>query len=179
MLMADGPMTTPPNAPTHRGTAPSTPQGTQQDSVTSPNRPDDPPWWAGFWRWVLHFREKEEADRKAGNHGCEDVRYHGMHGRPCRFAGGSDLRCPRGTTSGWFWSYDTPAGRIFYVDCCGGTPQGTVWCNWSQEPNWCSAWGRAANASISTYNCTLAIPDSLMKTRDLGGGKFEVVGVDP
>jgi len=173
--MAEGPHT----SDTDHGKAPTTPHEANQDNVQSPDRPG---FFSELWhmiRGTSHLHKKEQADKLAGNHGCEDQRYHGMHGRPCRFAGGTDLKCPPGTTSGWFWSYETAVGRIFYVDCCGGTPKGAVWCNWTQEINWCVALGRAANAGIDKYNCTLAIPDNLMKTRDLGNNKFEVVGVDP
>ncbi len=176
---AQGPLTTPNgDCQTCRNAAPTTPGEANQDNVQSPDRPGV---LSEIWHWIWgtsHQAKKDEADRKAGKGGCADPKYHGMHGRPCRFAGGSDLKCPAGTTSGWFWSYETPVGRFFYVDCCGGTPQGSVWCNWTQEANWCMVWGKAANAGISDYNCTLAIPDSLMKTRDIGGGKYEVVGVD-
>jgi hypothetical protein len=167
-LMAQGPLTTPPQSPTYHGTAPTTPGDPNQDNVRADDRPGI---FSAIWHWfsgTSHQAKKDQADRLAGKDGCQDPRYHGMHGRPCRFAGGTDLKCPPGTTSGWFWSYDTPAGRIFYVDCCGGTPQGAVWCNWTQETNWCVGWGRASQAGITAYNCT----------RDLGGGRYEVVGVD-
>lgn len=99
---------------------------------------------------------------------CADAKYHGMHGRPCSSIGGSDLKCPRGTTAGWFWRYKTPAGIYYYVDCCGKAVAGNVWCNWTNEANWCIAAGSdhgyAAKRNLETYTCTLAISDASMKT---------------
>ncbi|MGI8638679.1 MAG: hypothetical protein ACR2MG_01820 [Pyrinomonadaceae bacterium] len=129
---------------------------------------------------IWHLVEKD----KAGKHKtapCSDPKYRGMHGQPCKFAGGSDTKCPSGTTSGWFWSYEVPSfGRIYYVDCCGaGGSASDVWCEWTSEPDWCNGWGRAANNGISGYNCTLAILEVDMNVVDLAGGKYEVRGVDP
>lgn len=160
-----------------RGMAPSTPHAPH--AGRSPNRP-------GFWSWLFssssdHSRRKTIADQQHAMTSCADPKYRGMHGRPCKFAGGSDNKCPRGTTSGWFWSYETSAGRVYYVDCCGGTPDTTnnVWCNWTAEPDWCLHWGRAANLRVTGYNCTLAILDADMRTAQLSPGVYEVSGVDP
>src|SRR5262249_19058960 len=105
---------------------------------------------------------------------CNYYRLEGMHGRPCRSlpgAGGSDTKCPTGTVSGWFWKYDVPAyGTVYYVDCCGKSISGGVWCNWSKEQNWCVI-GKASHRndiewevdpstnqrSAPLYTCTLAL----------------------
>jgi hypothetical protein len=79
--------------------------------------------------------------------------------------------------SGWFWKYHTAVGTIYYVDCCGKKIQSDVWCNWSNEVNWCMI-GRAAAQNRTTYGCTLAIPETLMTTAE-EGGTWVVVGVDP
>jgi hypothetical protein len=86
--------------------------------------------------------EPDETMNEANQKACAEPRYRGMHGRPCRFAGGTDTRCPKGTVSGWFWKYRTPAGVFYYVDCCGATPGGqAVWCTWVDEQNWCLGYG--------------------------------------
>ena len=36
---------------------------------------------------------------------CEPDRYHGMHGAPCAFHGGTDKKCPTGTQSGLWWRF--------------------------------------------------------------------------
>jgi hypothetical protein len=160
-----------------RGLAPSTPHAPH--AGRDPNRP-------GFWSWLWsssadHNRRKTVADQRHATTSCADPKYRGMHGRPCKFAGGSDNRCPRGTTSGWFWSYETSVGRVYYVDCCGGTPDtnNNVWCNWTEEPDWCLHWGRAHNNRVTGYNCTLAILDADMRTVQPSPGVYEVSGVDP
>jgi hypothetical protein len=117
---------------------------------------------------------------ETGTELCAPERYHGMHGTPCLYAGGSDILCPKGTVSGWFWSYKTKAGVFYYVDCCGGTKKSDVWCGWTNEYNWCQPWGRAVNTGASQkYNCTLAVPSEVMMTKGVSADKFEVVGVDP
>jgi hypothetical protein len=119
---------------------------------------------------------------------CRFYRLTGMHGRPCRsipHAGGSDTKCPTGTVGGWFWKYDVPAyGTVFYVDCCGKSIAGGVWCNWSKEANWCVT-GKAASTpglemdgTTPLYTCTLALLASEIKWgTDPSGGTF-VDGVD-
>lgn len=127
---------------------------------------------------------------------CAPDKYHGMHGRPCNYLGATDkgftdLKCPPGTTAGWFWRYKTKDGVYYYVDCCGKTIAGSIWCNWSNEADWCIAagdnHGYAAHhgGDRQKYTCTLAIPDRLMKTAKdsiSSGGKtievYHVVGVD-
>jgi hypothetical protein len=185
--LAKGPYATPgSNCPTCRDKAPDTPGKPNRDDVQAEDRPGLWSRIVHWWRGTSHQAKKDQADRMAGKGGCDDPKYHGMHGRPCRFAGGSDLKCPPGSKSGWFWSYETPVGRIFYVDCCGGTPKGSVWCNWTSEADWCVSLGQTFGRWMveggydrDAYNCTLAIPDSQMETQDVGGGKFKVVGVDP
>ncbi len=128
---------------------------------------------------IAHQIRKSAANTAHAKAACAPEQYHGMHGSPCAHAGGSDLKCPPGTVSGFWWTYKTKLGVIYYVDCCGGTQKGTVWCNWSEENNWCYGAGRAANQGASQeYNCTLAIPDALMKTAMVGSG-VEALGVDP
>jgi hypothetical protein len=136
-------------------------------------------WLIGPLGWFWHEDAKKEAKKHAPAP-CSDMKYHGMHGQPCKFAGGTDNKCPKGTVSGWFWAYEVPGlGRIYYVDCCGTSgDKSDVWCNWSSEPNWCMVYGRAQNQGVSKYNCTLAISESDMNVVDLGGGKYEVGGVD-
>jgi hypothetical protein len=138
--------------------------------------------WRQLWGTTTsaHRADKVEAGAHA-KAACAEAKYHGMHGRPCKFTGGSDTKCPPGTVSGWFWRYDTPAGVIYYVDCCGGPIQGAhnVWCNWSDEQNWCLGPGRSASRSITDYNCTLAIPSDQMTVVTAPDGHLEVFGVDP
>jgi hypothetical protein len=128
------------------------------------------------------------ADIAEAKKKCNFYRLEGMHGRPCRSipgAGGSDTHCPTGTLSGWFWKYDVPAyGTVYYVDCCGKTIVGGVWCNWSKEQNWCVT-GKAANTpglemdpsapGIPLYTCTLAL---LAKEFHYDTSSGEVTGVD-
>jgi hypothetical protein len=175
--MAIGPM--PEN---HHGNAPNSPEAPNQDYVVN-DTGDRPGWWNWLWHTSgEHDRSKREWDAKHSVHGCLDPKYHGMHGRPCKFEGGSDTKCPSGTVSGWYWSYDCPGvGKVYYVDCCGSRPlQKTVWCNWTQEANWCLGLGRAARQAppAERYVCTLSILDRDMRTTAVPGG-FEVVGVDP
>lgn len=126
---------------------------------------------------VLH-QEAKTASQHASK-ACADPLYKGMHGAPCKYEGGSDNKCPKGTVSGWWWSYEVPGkGRIYYVDCCGGSPTHSVFCNWSSEPNWCYGYGKAQAAGIGKYNCTLAILEADMKVKAVGSG-YEVEGVDP
>jgi hypothetical protein len=154
------------------GLAPSTPHEPHRSTT-------EDPWWSFLW-FYDHSAQKR-ADLGHAKAICSDLKYRGMHGRPCKHAGGTDTKCPAGSVSGWFWSYETPAGRIYYVDCCGGTPSSNkVWCNWTSEPNWCLGYGRAHNAGgISDYNCTLAILEADMDVRTISPGQYEVVGVDP
>jgi hypothetical protein len=176
VMMADGP-----------GTG-----GDPRPAPTSPHeghkeRDEESSWWdrPGLWNWLWsrdHQQDKRNYDNSLHHKGaCQDPKLHGMHGRPCRYEGGSDTKCPTGTVSGWFWYYDVPSvGRIYYVDCCGGgTPKNIVWCNWTSEINWCLGAGRSVTVGKTQYFCTLAIRDVDLKTKDLGGGKYEVVGVDP
>jgi|GEM_PF-5223046 len=164
-----------PTAP-HSGmagqTAPTTPHG--------PSLPEEPGFFAWLFSTALHHSGKKIKAKHAAAV-CSTPRYHGMHGRPCKFAGGTDNKCPRGTVSGWFWAWDVPAlGRVYYVDCCGGTPTANApWCNWTAEPNWCLGNGRAVGRGVTSYNCTLAILEVDMNVTDLGGGTYEVTGVDP
>lgn len=178
MAMASGPdtRTVTPNTDdwTFRGDVPTSPHSSHSGEHRKMAVLYDAPWWK-FWE-----EDIVTATVERGADICKQDKYKGMHGSPCQFAGGSDLRCPRGTVSGWFWSYRTPAGVYFYVDCCGGTPRSNpVWCNWTSESNWCFGGGRTQNTGGSTeYNCTLAIPDRLMMTRGVPGKRPEVVGVD-
>lgn len=83
---------------------------------------------------------------------CSNPRYRGMHGRPCRYSGGSDLLCPYGTEAGYWWRWYVPGvGNVYYVDCCGMPSLSRVWCNWAKEPNWCLQKGRGI------YTCTLSL----------------------
>jgi hypothetical protein len=143
----------------------------------------------GFWSRLFHStpehnKRKANWDATHFHHVCNDDLYYGMHGRPCKFEGGSDTKCPVGTVSGWFWSYDCPnIGKVFYVDCCSKNDLPTtsrVYCNNSCEVSWCWGNGRAHHTgNMEHYICTLSILDIAMRTRDLGGGSYEVDGVDP
>lgn len=88
---------------------------------------------------------------------CNKLRYHGMHGTPCEYNGGSERKCPANTVSGYWWTYDVPGlGVVYFVDCCGGenhemASSVSVWCSWSNEQNWCG--GRGKNI----YTCTIAL----------------------
>jgi len=88
---------------------------------------------------------------------CNKLRYRGMHGTPCEYNGGSERKCPPDTISGYWWTYDVPGlGVVYFVDCCGGANHEmassvSVWCSWSNEPNWCG--GRGKNI----YTCTIAL----------------------
>jgi hypothetical protein len=178
VAMATGPetRTVTPNTDdwTFRGDAPTAPHGAHGGEHRKTRVIYDAPWWK-FWETDIVTTNVER-----GADICRQDKYRGMHGTPCLYAGGSDIHCPRGTVSGWFWSYRTPAGVYFYVDCCGGAPgANSVWCNWTSENNWCFGGGRTQNTGGSTtYNCTLAIPDSLMVTKLVPGKRPEVVGVD-
>lgn len=178
IAMASGPetRTTTPNSVDwpFRGDSPTTPQKSHEGEHRKMAVVYDAPWWK-FWE-----DDVTAPTVQRGVDLCTQDKYRGMHGTPCLYAGGSDLRCPRGTVSGWFWSYRTPAGVYFYVDCCGGTPRNNpVYCHWTAENNWCYGGGRAQNSGRSLdYNCTLAIPDNLMMTRGVPGKRPEVVGVD-
>jgi hypothetical protein len=140
------------------------------------------PWWDIFLgpaAIIAHRARKGAANKAHAKAACAPEKYHGMHGMPCAYAGGTDLKCPAGTISGYWWTYKISTGVIYYIDCCGGTQKGTVWCNWTEEDNWCRGAGRAVNQGASLeYNCTLAVPDSLMKTATVGTG-LEAVDVDP
>ncbi len=135
------------------------------------------------WRWLLGplgfvLHEKEKAAAKHASAACSDPLYKGMHGAPCLFEGGTNNKCPKGTVSGWWWSYEVPGkGRIYYVDCCGGSPKHEVYCNWTNEANWCYGMGRAATKGITEYNCTLAILEADMNVVKVGSG-YEVGGAD-
>lgn len=91
---------------------------------------------------------------------CSKLIYHGMHGAPCAFHGGSpdNKWCPPGTISGLWWRFNIPGlGNIYYVDCCGLPIAWKVWCRWSKEQNWCA--GRGGN----TYTCTLTLTYAELK----------------
>jgi hypothetical protein len=170
-----------PTAP-HSGSdgraAPTSPGGAHRGAARSE---DVTPWRLilGIPGVLWHLSEKEKANKNK-KVPCADPKYRGMHGQPCKFAGGSDTKCPKGTTSGWFWSYEVPGfGRIYYVDCCGvGGSASDIWCEWTSEPDWCNGWGRAVNNGVSGYNCTLAILEDDMNVTKLGESKYEVSGVD-
>jgi hypothetical protein len=165
----------------HHGAAPSAPAQASTDTVIN-NTGDRPGVWDIIFHPLDHEQHKRSWDTAHTVHGCSEARYHGMHGRPCKYEGGSDSKCPAGTFSGWYWSYDCPGvGKVYYVDCCGGgTPTNSVWCNWTQEANWCLGYGRAARQTPPNmkYFCTLSILDRDMRTTAVPGG-FEVVGADP
>ena len=153
--------------------APHTPHGFEEPTRTT-------------WEWLFgdsaaHARGKTRA-RTSQSHSrapCSNPMYQGMHGRPCAHGSGTDNMCPIGTVSGWWWSYEVPRlGRIYYVDCCGGRNSSDVWCNWSNEDNWCFGLGRAQSRGISDYNCTLAILEADMNVVAVGTS-WEVIGVDP
>ena len=128
-------------------------------------QPDDSWWLARLLNWSKTVHASTA---------CSEAKYHGMHGTPCRFAGGTDLKCPSGTVSGWFWRYKTSVGVIYYVDCCGKNPtSGAPWCNWTNEPNWCLG-GKAAARGISQYTCTLTIPAASMRVN----GSGQIIGAD-
>jgi hypothetical protein len=95
---------------------------------------------------------------------CAPLIYHGMHGSPCAYNGGTsdNKMCPAGTISGLWWRYNVPTiGFVYYVDCCGMPVQWKVWCRWAKEQNWCV--GRGNNV----YTCTLTIlPTELHKDAD-------------
>lgn len=160
----------PSGAANFRGDAPTRPHNSHEQP--SPDVTYIP--WLGP---VIHAMRKAKAAH--ASKACSEPLYRGMHGAPCKFEGGSDNKCPKGTVSGWWWSYEVKGkGRIYYVDCCGGTPKHTVFCNWSAEPNWCSGLGKAQAAGIFQYNCTLAISEADMKVKQVGSN-YEVEGVDP
>lgn len=176
--MAIGPM--PEN---NHGPAPNVPTQSSNDSFVN-DTGDRPGWWNWLWHSAGdHDRAKRSWDKAHTTHGCSDPQYHGMHGRPCKFEGGSDNKCPAGTFSGWYWTYDCPGvGKVYYIDCCGGgTPKNSVWCNWTQETNWCIGYGKAAQQTpaVDKYFCTLSVLDRDMRTTAVPGGQYEVVGVDP
>lgn len=166
-----------------RGNAPTSPHAghTQPSPVTSPSLLSFVPIIGP----LLH-RSLKEASQHASK-ACADPLYRGMHGAPCKFEGGTDNKCPKGSVSGWWWAYEVPGkGRIYYVDCCGGNPTHAVFCNWTSEPNWCVGYGKASPLNIQDYNCTLAILESDMKVKavTVGSGSssytnYEVEGVDP
>jgi nucleoid-associated protein YgaU len=86
---------------------------------------------------------------------CAPAIYHGMHGAPCKFHGGSSDNkfCPVGSESGLWWRWNVPGiGNVYYVDCCG-IPISTwkVWCRWAKEANWCAGRGKGI------YTCTLTL----------------------
>jgi hypothetical protein len=175
MLMATGPATDGPAPP-----APTTPHEGHDIQV------DEPSGWSKAWEFIWSWggtthHDQKKKDAQHAKAACSESKYHGMHGRPCKYAGGADTKCPAGTVSGWFWRYNTPAGVIYYVDCCGSgaATANKVWCNWSNEINWCLGAGRASAKGISHYFCTLAIPDADMKVVTTGTGGYEVAGVDP
>jgi hypothetical protein len=86
---------------------------------------------------------------------CAPDRYHGMHGAPCAYHGGSDKMCPYGTMSGLWWRFNIPKiGNVYYVDCCGLPIKWNVWCRWAKEYNWCAGKGN------NVYTCTLTILQS-------------------
>ncbi len=94
----------------------------------------------------------EPGDPPHSTRECGNPKYRGMHGRPCRYSGGSDQLCPYGTVSGLWWRWYVPrVGNVYYVDCCGMPSDSKVWCNWAKEWNWCA--GRGNNV----YTCTLAL----------------------
>jgi hypothetical protein len=124
-------------------------------------------------------RRVREAAKEAGKatpaaNPCKEEKYSGMHGSPCKYNSGSDVKCPVGTISGYWWVRTTKVGEIYYVDCCGGTQTSSVWCDNSAEPNWCLG-GKAAKAGRTKYTCTLALPKSQVKL----DSNYELVGVDP
>jgi hypothetical protein len=160
-----------------RGAAPTKPH--EAHDQPAPAAPNINPMisWIPIIGPILHYGIKKAAEHASVP--CSDPLYRGMHGAPCKFEGGSDNKCPKGTVSGWWWSYEVPGkGRIYYVDCCGGNPTHTVFCNWSAEPNWCMGLGKAAAQGIYEYNCTLAILEADLNVKAVGSG-YEVVGVDP
>jgi hypothetical protein len=179
MAMATGPYT----QINYKGKAPDNPIAPEEmdDTKYTGGWWDRPGAWDNYWHHAGHAQRKADYDRAHTFHACQDDKFHGMHGKPCKYAGGTDIKCPKGTTSGWFWSYDCPnIGRVFYVDCCGSlTVSDRTWCGWTKEDDWCQYFGKAANAGITGYVCTVAIPDAAMKTVEVSPGKLEVVGVDP
>lgn len=170
-FLAQGPMLD----ATNRGDAPTTEHDPASGSKSVTIHTANWGWWSRLWG-----TDEDVVMTESGKQLCAPDRYHGMHGTPCLYACGSDTKCPKGTVSGWFWSYKTPVGVIYYVDCCGGTRKSDVWCGWTSENNWCGPWGRTANTGGSQdYNCTLAMPSAVMMTRGISATQFEVVGVDP
>jgi hypothetical protein len=166
------------------------PAGTENFHGPAPVVPHDPhtqptaddtgaSWLLNLLPFGFLVHESIKKDAKHASVACSDPLYRGMHGAPCKYEGGSDNKCPKGTVSGWWWSYDVPGkGRIYYVDCCGGSPKHKVFCNWTNEYNWCQVFGKAQARGISDYNCTLAILEADMKVKKVGAG-YEVEGVDP
>jgi hypothetical protein len=85
---------------------------------------------------------------------CSPPIYHGMHGAPCAFHGGStdNKWCPPGTTTGLWWRFNISGiGNVYYVDCCGLTINWKVWCRWAKEQNWCAGQGN------NIYTCTITL----------------------
>lgn len=116
-------------------------QGTRYDGTTAPppagapgpGDPGDPP-----------HSTKE----------CAPAIFHGMHGAPCSYHGGSNDNkwCPPGTVPGSWWRFNIPKiGNVYYVDCCGIPIKWKVWCRWAKEPNWC------LDSGSSIYTCTLTL----------------------
>jgi len=102
------------------------------------------------------------GDPRHSSRECSNPRYQGMHGRPCRYSGGSNdaggrsepiTRCPMGTVPGLWWRWYVPGlgKNVYYVDCCGMPSLSRIWCNWAKEPNWCAGQGN------NVYTCTLAL----------------------
>jgi hypothetical protein len=85
---------------------------------------------------------------------CNKMIYHGMHGAPCAYHGGSSDNkfCPAGSVTGMWWRFNIPGlGNVYYVDCCGLAITYKVWCRWAKEQNWCVGQGN------SIYTCTITL----------------------
>jgi hypothetical protein len=121
--------------------------GTDQEHARLDYNLEGAPWKAPRTPWTKHDTPKE----------CDQDRYHGMHGTPCKFEpGGSDTKCPPGAIAGWFWKYEVYGNTYYYVDCCGLIKHSKVWCNWSKEANWCMM-GSSGLIGLMDYTCTLSL----------------------
>jgi methylamine dehydrogenase light chain len=108
---------------------------------------DDPSWRQSRWEWPFG------SWFGASGVNCSDNRYCHLHGYACACCGGTDTKCPTGTTRGHYWSFCCQHSTIWYVDCCGGNtkcPSSCPVCHNSNQPNWCLGYGGGQ------YICTLA-----------------------
>jgi hypothetical protein len=129
---------------------------------------DGTPWKAPRTPWRAHDAKEE----------CNDDRYRGMHGTPCKLEpGGTDIMCPPQAIAGWFWKYEVSGETYYYVDCCGLPKHSKVNCNWSKEFNWCSI-GTSGLLREHAYTCTLSLKRSDFSVGTDAKGRQYIDGVE-